>query len=43
MCGLLMRDGLTRANPKPIHLEASNAKARDIYAHFGLEVGLDSS
>ncbi|KAK0234256.1 hypothetical protein IW262DRAFT_1452809 [Armillaria fumosa] len=35
---LLMRDCFSRANPKPIHLEASSPKSRDIYAHFGFEI-----
>lgn len=35
---LLMRDSFSRAKPKPIHLEASSTKSRDIYAHFGFEI-----
>ncbi|KAK0479571.1 hypothetical protein IW261DRAFT_1336365 [Armillaria novae-zelandiae] len=34
----LMRDCFSRAKPKPIHLEASSPKSRDIYAHFGFEI-----
>ncbi|KAK0436532.1 hypothetical protein EV421DRAFT_1831077 [Armillaria borealis] len=35
---VLMRDCFARAKPKPIHLEASSPKSRDIYAHFGFEI-----
>ncbi|KAK0222528.1 hypothetical protein EDD85DRAFT_258835 [Armillaria nabsnona] len=35
---VLMKDCFARAKPKPIHLEASSPKSRDIYAHFGFEV-----
>lgn len=39
LCGLMMRDGFERSNPKPVHLESTTAKSRDIYAHYGFEVG----
>lgn len=35
---LLMEEGFQRTSPKPVHLEATTAKNRDIYAHFGFEV-----
>ncbi|KAK0209274.1 hypothetical protein DFS33DRAFT_521711 [Desarmillaria ectypa] len=35
---VLLRDGFSRVKHKPIHLEASSPKNRDIYAHFGFEV-----
>lgn len=35
---LLMEEGFRRTSPKPVHLEATTAKNRDIYAHFGFEV-----
>ncbi|KAI0255827.1 hypothetical protein BJV78DRAFT_1173664 [Lactifluus subvellereus] len=38
-CSLLMRDGFKRASGKPVHLEASTPRSRDIYAHLGFEVG----
>jgi len=37
-CSLLMRDGLQRATGKPVSLEASTPRSRDIYAHFGFEL-----
>ncbi|KAI0060949.1 hypothetical protein BV25DRAFT_1806417 [Artomyces pyxidatus] len=37
-CGLLLRDGFARASPKPIHLEATTPRSRDIYKHHGFEV-----
>lgn len=38
LCGLMMRDGFERSNPKPVHLESTTAKSRDIYAHYGFEI-----
>ncbi|KAJ4492664.1 hypothetical protein C8J55DRAFT_555632 [Lentinula edodes] len=38
ICSLMMKDGFTRTTPKPVHLEATKARTRDIYAHFGFEV-----
>ncbi|KAL5536456.1 hypothetical protein ACEPAF_278 [Sanghuangporus sanghuang] len=38
VCSLLMKDGLKRTEPKPVHLEATKARTRDIYARFGFEV-----
>ncbi|GJJ16056.1 hypothetical protein Clacol_010335 [Clathrus columnatus] len=38
LCSLLMKDGLGRTSPKPIHLEASTSRTRDIYSHFGFEI-----
>ncbi|KIY69062.1 hypothetical protein CYLTODRAFT_350315 [Cylindrobasidium torrendii FP15055 ss-10] len=32
---LLMADGIARAGRRPLHLEASSPKSRDIYLHFG--------
>lgn len=34
----MMKDGFERTLPKPIHLEATTAKSRDIYARYGFEV-----
>ena len=34
----MMKDGFTRTNPYPVHLEATTAKSRDVYAHFKFEV-----
>ena len=33
-----MKDGFKRTESKPIHLEATKARTRDIYARFGFEV-----
>ncbi|KAJ3919288.1 hypothetical protein F5877DRAFT_66659 [Lentinula edodes] len=38
ICSLMMKDGFTRTTPKPVHLEATKARTRDIYEHFGFEV-----
>ncbi|KAK0450579.1 uncharacterized protein EV420DRAFT_1646498 [Desarmillaria tabescens] len=35
---LLLKDCFSRANHKPIHLEASSSKSRDVYKHLGFEV-----
>ncbi|EIM91636.1 uncharacterized protein STEHIDRAFT_128452 [Stereum hirsutum FP-91666 SS1] len=35
---LMMQDGFQRTSPKPIHLEATKARTRDIYQRFGFEV-----
>ncbi|KAI0788120.1 hypothetical protein C8Q74DRAFT_1411002 [Fomes fomentarius] len=35
---LLVEEGFRRVSPKPVHLEATKASTRDIYAHFGFEV-----
>ena len=35
---MLIEEGFRRAAPKPIHLEATTAKSRDIYARYGFEV-----
>ena len=35
---MLMEDGFRRTSPKPVHLEATKASTRDLYAHFGFEV-----
>ncbi|TBU42596.1 hypothetical protein BD309DRAFT_895989 [Dichomitus squalens] len=35
---MLMEAGFQRTTPKPVHLEATKASTRDIYAHFGFEV-----
>ncbi|KAI1781783.1 hypothetical protein LXA43DRAFT_612860 [Ganoderma leucocontextum] len=35
---MLMEAGFRRTTPKPVHLEATKANTRDIYAHFGFEV-----
>jgi len=37
-CSLLMRDGFQRASGKPIYLESTTPRSRDIYAHLGFEV-----
>jgi len=37
-CSLLMRDGFQRASAKPVYLESSTPRSRDIYAHLGFEV-----
>ncbi|SJK99783.1 uncharacterized protein ARMOST_03094 [Armillaria ostoyae] len=37
-CSLLMKDGYSRASPKPIHLEATTPKSKDIYLHYGFEI-----
>jgi len=37
-CSLLLRDGLQRAAGKPVILEATTPRSRDIYAHFGFEL-----
>lgn len=34
----MMKDGFERTSPKPIHLEASTAKSRDIYSRYGFQV-----
>ena len=39
---MLFKEGFHRASPKPIHLVASKPKNKDIYEHFGFEVGLIS-
>ncbi|KAI9511572.1 hypothetical protein F5148DRAFT_975010 [Russula earlei] len=36
---LLLRDGFERASGKPMHLEATTPRSRDIYAHLGFEAG----
>ncbi|KAF7793537.1 hypothetical protein EIP86_004651 [Pleurotus ostreatoroseus] len=38
LCGLMMRDGFERTAPKPVHLEATTPRTREIYAHYGFEV-----
>lgn len=38
LCKLLMKDGFKRTFPKPIHLEVSSKKNREIWEHFGFEV-----
>ena len=38
LCGLLMKDGFKRTFPKPIHLEVSTTKNRELCEHFGFEV-----
>ncbi|KAK7049969.1 hypothetical protein VNI00_005400 [Paramarasmius palmivorus] len=40
LCSLMVKDGFTRASRtgKPIHLEATTPRSRDIYAHFGFEI-----
>ncbi|GJJ16050.1 hypothetical protein Clacol_010329 [Clathrus columnatus] len=38
LCSLLMKDGFERTLPKPIHLEASTSRTRDIYSHYGFEI-----
>jgi len=35
---LLLRDGFKRASGKPMHLEATTPRSRDIYAHMGFEL-----
>ena len=37
---MLLKEGIRRASPKPIHLEATTANSRDIYARYGFEVSL---
>ena len=37
---LLMDAGFRRTTPKPVHLEATKASTRDIYAHYGFEVSI---
>jgi hypothetical protein len=37
---MLMREGFTRTSPHPVHLEATTARSRNIYAHFKFEVRL---
>ncbi|KAG7451787.1 uncharacterized protein BT62DRAFT_999485 [Guyanagaster necrorhizus] len=37
-----MRDGFARAKSKPVRLEASSAKSRDIYGHFGFETRISA-
>jgi len=37
-CSLLMRDGFQRVSGKPIYLESTTSRSRDIYAHLGFEV-----
>lgn len=37
-CTLLLRDGFQRASGKPISLESTTPRSRDIYAHLGFEV-----
>ncbi|KAK0235606.1 hypothetical protein EDD85DRAFT_771483 [Armillaria nabsnona] len=37
-CSLLMKDGYSRASPKPIHLEATTPQSKDIYLHYGFEI-----
>ena len=34
----MMRDGFERTAPKPVHLEATTPRTREIYAHYGFEV-----
>ncbi|KAK0472286.1 hypothetical protein IW261DRAFT_1508967 [Armillaria novae-zelandiae] len=38
LSSLLMNEGFARTSPKPVHLEATTVKNRDIYAHFGFEI-----
>ncbi|KAK7033657.1 hypothetical protein VNI00_012657 [Paramarasmius palmivorus] len=38
LCSLMMKDGFKRTAPKPVHLEATKVRTRDIYAHYGFEV-----
>ncbi|EJC99777.1 uncharacterized protein FOMMEDRAFT_58472, partial [Fomitiporia mediterranea MF3/22] len=38
LCSLMMKDGFARTAPKPVHLEATTSKSRDIYARYGFEV-----
>ncbi|KAK0193529.1 hypothetical protein F5146DRAFT_1031105 [Armillaria mellea] len=38
-CSLLMKDGFSRASPKPIHLEATTPRSKDIYIYHGFEIG----
>ncbi|KDR82723.1 hypothetical protein GALMADRAFT_238226 [Galerina marginata CBS 339.88] len=40
---LMMKDGFERTSPKPVHLEATTAKSRDIYAHYGFEIDEEHS
>ncbi|KAI0706767.1 hypothetical protein C8T65DRAFT_727857 [Cerioporus squamosus] len=35
---MLMEEGFRRASPKPIHLEATTAASRDIYARYNFEI-----
>nr|VWP02580.1 Trihydroxynaphthalene reductase (EC (T3HN reductase) [Ganoderma boninense] len=35
---MLMDAGFQRTTPKPVHLEATKARTRDIYAHYGFEI-----
>jgi len=35
---MLLRDGFKRASGKPVHLEATSPRSRDIYAHMGFEL-----
>ncbi|PIL32200.1 hypothetical protein GSI_05445 [Ganoderma sinense ZZ0214-1] len=35
---MLMDAGFQRTTPNPVHLEATKARTRDIYAHYGFEV-----
>ena len=37
---LLMDAGFRRTTPKPVHLEATKASTRNIYAHYGFEVSI---
>ena len=37
---MLVEAGFRRTTPKPVHLEATKAPTRDIYAHFGFEASL---
>jgi len=37
-CSLMMKEGFTRTTPYPVHLEATTAKSRNVYAHFKFEV-----
>ncbi|KAL5513581.1 hypothetical protein ACEPAH_3980 [Sanghuangporus vaninii] len=38
VCSIMMKEGFKRTEPKPVHLEATKARTRDIYARFGFEV-----
>jgi len=35
---MLLRDGFKRASGKPVHVESSTPRSRDIYAHMGFEL-----
>ena len=40
---MLLQEGFKRTSPKPVHLEATKASTRDIYAHFGFEASPPST